>query len=172
MHDRPHAVRRFTGCALSLIALCICAAPWSHAETKPRDITPQSKLQVSSNPGEIYHLVDDDPTTFWLSDAEDDQYVDVTIPTSEGTLSVLWTPGSWTDFLTLEQYIDETWVLVASHSYPGGMPQTFTFPPRTARIRLRWEGQMGIAELRVHRGSVTNLFHDYDFTGADRKIVV
>jgi len=126
-------------------------------------LTERCEFFVSSNPSGILRIVDDNPDTVWASAGEDEPYLEIKMPTTRATISILW--GGPLRKLTVEALTDEGWQVITVMENPDPMPKTLLVTTPAQQVRLRGEGEMRIAELRVTTGLTDSYFADHIFRG-------
>jgi len=141
--------------------------PIALAEQPTFDLTTRCEFLVSSNSGDIRYIVDDDPSTIWVSTDEHESYLEIKMPAAQATLSILW--DGLVPTLTVEILTDGGWEIITVMENPNPMPKTLLVGNPAQRVRLRSDGTMRIAELRVTEGITGSYFEDHTFQGREVK---
>ncbi len=161
-----------TAAVLLVTLLLGCSIGAADGYENVTDMTYLCSFSVSANSNDLYLLVDDNPNTNWISDDDENQYLDISKPTEAATLNVIWHMPA--PVVSIEQYANGQWEVLDAFYGEEDMPKTFSLPEGATRMRLRGNAQMSLTEVRVLSGEQDDSFpkHVFQFAAVQAKLQI
>jgi cell wall-associated NlpC family hydrolase len=150
-------------CAL-VLAVALAAPARAEEPGAPEDWLNRCLITVRSYEDNVNAMWDDDPATGWASASGSEQYLQIDKPRGAATLSLLW--GQTPAKLRMQVQEADQWITTGDFSQDPLPPETLVLPQEACSVRLLADGEMRIAELRIHSGYVLGYFSGAGYAAA------